>query len=509
MLFSRGKLGRARRLFPRGWSRNGARRRARYDQYTGQQLPHITTSLCPPKSQSHRRKRGWQSAACTEIHRQKLQKGRFGSTGSRLKPFLDSGSAASQIRPKVLSSRGETKTYLPITCVHGDTRQVPARRVAISTSPGAWTLEVGLVKDLPVPVLLGRDWPRFDHLLAAIAQPASARGGRPRWMPGGLTSERPALVASDSGRDGESPPSHSNLFFDVFQQVTGGGSFGQAQREHDWLKHCWSQVRVIDGKDAQPKPHPLPHFIVQNGLLYCVAQRRGEEKQLLVVPRSKMEAVLELAHSHPVAGTWGSITPYSGSATLCIGRTALLPGVPYLPGDLSPHSSSQAPRHGQGSVGAAAGVPPICSRASWGSSYGPGPHSHLATWQGPYTVVEQVGPETYRLQQPGRRREDQLYHVNLLKKWVGTRDQLAALATIDPMVVDINPQLAAGQKTELQHLVSQFSDVFSTRPGQTNIIEQESQHLKHQDPDHQLCTPTSTLFTQGSIYHSLPAKTAR
>ncbi len=32
----------------------------------------------------------------------------------------------------------------------------------------------------------------------------------------------------------------------------------------------------------------------------------------------------------------------------------------------------------------------------------------LATWQGPYTVTEKVGPVTYRVRQPGRRKEDQL-----------------------------------------------------------------------------------------------------
>ncbi|KAL1251468.1 hypothetical protein QQF64_019264 [Cirrhinus molitorella] len=56
----------------------------------------------------------------------------------------------------------------------------------------------------------------------------------------------------------------------------------------------------------------------------------------------------------------------------------------------------------------------------------------LATWQGPYTILEKIGPVNYRLRQTGRRRETQLYHVNLLKKWVGTQDQLAALAISDP-----------------------------------------------------------------------------
>ncbi|KAI2645462.1 Retrovirus-related Pol polyprotein from transposon 17.6 [Labeo rohita] len=97
----------------------------------------------------------------------------------------------------------------------------------------------------------------------------------------------------------------------------------------------------------------------------------------------------------------------------------------------------------------------------------------LASWQGPYTVIEKVGPVTYRLRQPGRRQPEQLYHINLLKKWTGTRDQLAALSLTDPVVVDVNPHLSTAQKAELQHLVGQFSDVFSSRPGQTNVIQHD------------------------------------
>ncbi len=97
----------------------------------------------------------------------------------------------------------------------------------------------------------------------------------------------------------------------------------------------------------------------------------------------------------------------------------------------------------------------------------------LANWQGPYTVTKKVGPVTYRVRQPGRRKEDQLYHINLLKWWVGTRAQLSALTTVDPVVVDVNPHLSAAQKKELQHLVSQFSDVFSSLPGRTNVLQHD------------------------------------
>ncbi len=108
----------------------------------------------------------------------------------------------------------------------------------------------------------------------------------------------------------------------------------------------------------------------------------------------------------------------------------------------------------------------------------------LAKWQGPYTVTERVGPVTYRVRQPGRRKEDQLYHINLLKRWVGTRAQLSTLTTIDPVVVDINRHLSAAQKKELQHLVGQFSDVFSPLPGRTHVLQ------------HDVRTPPGTIVRQ-------------
>ncbi len=41
------------------------------------------------------------------------------------------------------------------------------------------------------------------------------------------------------------------------------------------------------------------------------------------------------------------------------------------------------------------------------------------------------------------------------------------------MVVDVNPHLSAAQKKELQHLVSQFSNLFSPLPGRTNILQHD------------------------------------
>ncbi len=84
-----------------------------------------------------------------------------------------------------------------------------------------------------------------------------------------------------------------------------------------------------------------------------------------------------------------------------------------------------------------------------------------------------MGPVTYRVRQPGRRSPQQLYHINLLKRWVGTREQTVALATVEPVLVDTNPGLSAEQKAELQHLIGQFSDVFSSVPGKTQLVRHD------------------------------------
>ncbi|KAI2650175.1 Retrovirus-related Pol polyprotein [Labeo rohita] len=122
-----------------------------------------------------------------------------------------------------------------------------------------------------------RNFPGFECLLTAAAQrPVSPGRSRPSRTPRRRTTHKP--------------------------QVTRGGSFSREQHEDDRLKHCWTQVRVAEGQELQPGPHPLPHFVIKDGLLYCVAERRGEVKHLLVVPKSKTETVLELAHAHPMAG---------------------------------------------------------------------------------------------------------------------------------------------------------------------------------------------------------------
>lgn len=41
----------------------------------------------------------------------------------------------------------------------------------------------------------------------------------------------------------------------------------------------------------------------------------------------------------------------------------------------------------------------------------------LVKWQGPYLVVRKIGPITYEIHHPDKRKTFQTYHVSLLKEW--------------------------------------------------------------------------------------------
>ncbi|KAL0162352.1 hypothetical protein M9458_041748 [Cirrhinus mrigala] len=90
-----------------------------------------------------------------------------------------------------------------------------------------------------------------------------------------------------------------------------------------------------------------------------------------------------------------------------------------------------------------------------------------------------MGPVNFRVRQPGKQQGEQIYHINLLKRWVEPANQLPAFAIKEPAVVDLGTQLSAAQKKELEALVSSFSDVFSETLGQTDVLSYEI----HNPPD--------------------------
>ncbi|KAK3515596.1 hypothetical protein QTP70_024625 [Hemibagrus guttatus] len=102
----------------------------------------------------------------------------------------------------------------------------------------------------------------------------------------------------------------------------------------------------------------------------------------------------------------------------------------------------------------------------------------LAKCQGPYTVLEWVGPVNYWLQQPSKHADTQLYHINILKKWLLAQLAVSmfASAATDPQesaLVRRGEELSPTQQQDLKELIDQLSDVFLSTPGLPQLVQHE------------------------------------
>ncbi|KAJ1155035.1 hypothetical protein NDU88_007771 [Pleurodeles waltl] len=113
----------------------------------------------------------------------------------------------------------------------------------------------------------------------------------------------------------------------------------------------------------------------------------------------------------------------------------------------------------------------------------------LAQWQGPFEVTAQINPTTDRLAIPQGSGREQIYHINLLKKWLDptgghTIQYINSDVTEDipyPMLPNheltnrspswINPDLTGSYHNQLNRLVHHNHDVFSKYPGRTPLVQ--------------------------------------
>lgn len=76
--------------------------------------------------------------------------------------LLDSGSASSlALEPQFYILAGR----LLMICMHGNVWDILAVAVNLGHQEGDWPLTLGVIKDLPVPLLIGPDWLGFQQAL--------------------------------------------------------------------------------------------------------------------------------------------------------------------------------------------------------------------------------------------------------------------------------------------------------------------------------------------------------
>ncbi|KAM7394882.1 hypothetical protein PAMA_006561 [Pampus argenteus] len=112
----------------------------------------------------------------------------------------------------------------------------------------------------------------------------------------------------------------------------------------------------------------------------------------------------------------------------------------------------------------------------------------LAKWQGPYSITRKMGPVTYEVHHPDKKKAKQTYHVNLLKEWkergvpvpekallvreVNLEDEAemepeALTVPAAPVLGHLEPQLAA----QLIGLFQKVPSLFAASPGKTTLVE--------------------------------------
>ncbi|KAL3997082.1 hypothetical protein ACER0C_009738 [Sarotherodon galilaeus] len=122
----------------------------------------------------------------------------------------------------------------------------------------------------------------------------------------------------------------------------------------------------------------------------------------------------------------------------------------------------------------------------------------LAKWQGPYTVLRRMGPVTYEIHHPEKKKLKQTYHVNLLKEWEERAHQAPAKALMarevpregkiepeqgsdpmSPVLTHLTPQQAA----ELLQILRETPSLCSVNPGRTTLVE----HVIRLKDGHPIC----------------------
>ncbi|XP_036001527.1 alpha-1,3-mannosyl-glycoprotein 2-beta-N-acetylglucosaminyltransferase b isoform X1 [Fundulus heteroclitus] len=120
----------------------------------------------------------------------------------------------------------------------------------------------------------------------------------------------------------------------------------------------------------------------------------------------------------------------------------------------------------------------------------------LAKWQGPYTISRQLGPTTYEVYHPDKKKATQAYHVNLLKEWkepwpapetscvlrpVEEEDEVPGIEVMAEQSTPNLSHLSLHQASQLQQIFQKLSSLFSPNPGRTTLIE-HAIRLKEKQP---------------------------
>ncbi|XP_049447271.1 uncharacterized protein LOC125897860 [Epinephelus fuscoguttatus] len=239
--------------------------------------------------------------------------------GKNLRALIDTGSTQTLVHRQYVPVNAIcTLETIPICCVHGDEKPYPTADIYIEVQGQAYLLNIGVVDNLPFPVVLGDDLPVLFDLLNPTQ------------------SCNVALTRAQAKHaDGDSPALSALLFYGVELETQPGKSRKPRSQRRQEKFQCTAvqpsaeaapdmplgfqiptniiQMQQNDptlstllqrAKEREPETEPdgrREEYFLQSGVLY---HRHGQVKQL-VIPQAARDVVLTLGHAIPWAGHLG------------------------------------------------------------------------------------------------------------------------------------------------------------------------------------------------------------
>eukprot|EP00063_Salmo_salar_P045966 XP_014020801.1 PREDICTED: uncharacterized protein LOC106582338 [Salmo salar] len=194
------------------------------------------------------------------------------ANGKDTTALVDSGIMVTLVRPDVAQSSNLAET-VAIMCIHGETKDYPTTLFHLQTTKGQHIGPVGVVPNLPMPVLIRRDFPMFRQLWTSMSGDVGNRGnqkGGGRRRGGRDTRRRDARMcgfqevdpqaSTDPLSEGDSVEARlegevASLddMFPIDHEVAPdpAGRFGTTQLEDPYLASALQQVTMVDGKPVE------------------------------------------------------------------------------------------------------------------------------------------------------------------------------------------------------------------------------------------------------------------
>ena len=261
--------------------------------------------------------------------------------------LLDTGAANTMIHRDLVPVEKISQKMVDIRCAHGDVVSYPLAEVSMRVGDYSFSVQAAVSDRLPVPVLLGRDVPGFDQLLGVDQCDGSATSGekvvavttRSQKRQEDLSERERVLRERESGvvpnplMEEEVP--FSELDDDLFTESRGRPKLSKRQKRENNQKRFpgasedpghpleVSRDDLVELQKADETLEPVRRQILQNpdgtssrggffvrdGVMYRtwvpVGGEDWREVEQLVLPQQCRRAVLELAHSIPLAGHLG------------------------------------------------------------------------------------------------------------------------------------------------------------------------------------------------------------